>query len=83
MAEPKANVTDFPGPSTGSGDNTGGMALLGERIASLEAHLQHMATREDIEKNAKNTMKWVVGIMITSLIAAIAATAAVMGALIN
>ncbi len=49
----------------------------------LEAHLQHLATREDIEKSARNTMKWVVGIMITSLIAAVAATAAVMGAVVN
>ena len=83
MAEPQPNVSKFPGPRTGSGDNTSGTAALGERIASLEAHLQHLATREDIEKSARNTMKWVVGIMITSLIAAVAATAAVMGAVVN
>lgn len=59
------------------------MAEFGERIASLEAHLQHMATREDIEKNSRNAMKWVVGIMVTSLIAAVAATAAVMSALLR
>ena len=40
--------------------------------------MQHMATRADIERNAKNTLRWVVGIMIASLIAAVAATASVM-----
>jgi len=52
-------------------------------VASLEAHLQHLATREDIEKNARNTTKWTVGIMITSLIAAVAATATVVGVIVN
>ncbi len=45
--------------------------------------MQNLATREDIEKNAKNTMKWTVGIMLTSLITAVAATAAVVGVIVN
>ena len=45
--------------------------------------MQLMATREDIQRNSKNNLRWLVTIMITSLIAAVAATAAVMSALVG
>lgn len=52
--------------------------------------MQHLATkediakvREDIERISKNSLKWVVGIMITSLIASVAATATVMGVIVQ
>ena len=83
MGGPHANISRFPGRSVGSGDGGGGTGNLGERIASLEAHVQYLATKEDLERSSKNALKWVVGIMITSLLAAVAATAAVMGVILR
>jgi hypothetical protein len=56
-----------------------GASELKQRLATIEAHIEHFATREDIKDQANKSLKWTVGIMITSLIAAVSATAAVMG----
>lgn len=86
MGGPHSNVSQFPSTRRGSGnggDGANGANNLGERIASLEAHVQHLATKEDVEKSSKNLLKWMVGIMITSLLASVAATATVMGVIVQ
>ena len=78
MTQESKNVAQFPSsdpPTTAtSGGNGGGngrrLTAIEARLARLEAHLQHIATREDIEKlradiaeGQNNTLKWLVGII--------------------
>lgn len=64
------NVVDFPEgrPPPGGGGNGG--TGHGERLARIEARMEHVATREDLEKiktlieRKESTMlRWLLGIM--------------------
>ena len=72
------NVTAISRPSqrSGGGDGTNGS---GERLARIEARMENMATKEDIatlkaeiEKTGSTNLKWLLGTMITFVIAAVA-----------
>ena len=58
-----------------------GASEMKQRLATIEAHIEHFATREDITNQANKSLKWTVGIMITSIIAAVSAAAVVMSAI--
>ena len=78
MTRESKNVAQFPSsdpPTTATSGGSGGgngrrLTAIEARLARLEAHLQHIATREDIEKlradiaeGQNNTLKWLVGII--------------------
>lgn len=87
MTRPDSKVTqlptsDRPTTATSSGDGGGNdrLAAIEARLAGLEAHLQHVATREDVQKlrtelaEAQNNMlKWLLGVMATAGITLVAA----------
>ena len=65
-----ANVVDLPEgrPSPGGGGNGG--SGHGERLARIEARMEHVATREDlakietlIERKESTMLRWLLGIM--------------------
>lgn len=56
------NVTPLrPGQSTGS---NGGNGNYGERLARIEAKLEHMATREDIKTESNKMLLWFIGLLV-------------------
>lgn len=66
MAEPLEDIRSVPQgpPPPGNGHE------LRERVATLEAPLQYLATKEDIqaiqtliEKKANETLRWLIGIV--------------------
>lgn len=66
----RAEVIDLPEgrPSSGSGGNGG--TGHGERLARIEAKMEHVATREDlakievlIERKESTMLRWLLGIM--------------------
>ena len=69
MSRP-GNVVDLPEgrPSSGGGGNGG--PGHGERLARIEARMEHVATREDlakievlIERKESTMLRWLLGIM--------------------
>ena len=90
MTQTDRNVAQFPtsdppakfaSGGDGGGDGVSGrLAAIEARLTGLEAHLQHMATREDIQElrveNAKEhnkTLKWLIGVVVAALVALVAA----------
>ena len=71
------------GPGASEGGSDGSDGRLSERVAAIEAHLQHIATREDISNNSQKNLRWTVGIMIASLVAAVGATATVVATIVS
>lgn len=66
----------------GSGDDNGGGGgpRHGERLARIEAHLEHVATREDvaeikalIERKESTMLRWLVGVIAVAAISLLAA----------
>ena len=66
----RANVFDLPAgrPSSGGGGNGG--SDHGERLARIEAKMEHVATREDlkkvevlIERKESTMLRWLLGII--------------------
>lgn len=64
-----------PPPTEAAGGGDGGGQNLGGRIATLEAHLQHLATKEDIQRVEKliaqreaGLLRWLIGIITIALI---------------
>ena len=60
-------------PESGNGRN--GSSGVGERVASIEAHLQHLATKEDIgevktmiQKESKDMLRWLIGVVSLALL---------------
>ena len=60
-----------PVPADSSGGGGGGtddrLARVESRLAALEAHLQHLATKEDIQAMQNSMLKWCAGILITAI----------------
>lgn len=53
-------------------DKHGGMFVdVLARLARIEERLEHMATKEDLEKMGATIVKWVVGMIFASSVAAI------------
>jgi len=66
----------------GSGDDNGGGGgpRHGERLARIEAHLEHAATREDvaevkalIERKESTMLRWLIGIIAIAAVSLMAA----------
>ena len=56
--EGPGNVHAFPGaPPPGGGNGK----TLGERVAAIEAHMQHAATKADLTKMESTLVKWMLG----------------------
>ena len=49
------------GRPTGNGDSSG--PDYGERLAAIEAHLQHVATKADLKEMKSDLLKWQIGIL--------------------
>ena len=88
MTQPERKVTRLPtsdqpaiaASSSNGGGNGHRLAAIEARLAGLEAHMQHVATREDIQKlrteiaEAQNSMlKWLVGVMAAAGLTLVAA----------
>ena len=63
-------ITDFPTPKRPSGGGNGEFTW-GERIAAIEAHMSHMATKQDIsdlkaliEARESRLLKWMIGVAV-------------------
>jgi hypothetical protein len=79
MTDTSSNVHNFgvPGPVAQSSGGGGGNDV-GERIARLEARMEYLATKEDIqsirteiETASNKQLKWGIGILVTVVIAII------------
>ena len=65
MREVPKNVAPLrSGQSTGS---DGGGGDYGERLARIEAKLEHMATREDIKAETNKMLVWFIGLLFAIL----------------
>ena len=67
----RENVVPISSPG---GAGSGGSDDIGQRLARIEATIEHMATREDvadvktlIERNNATMTRWLVGILLTAL----------------
>ena len=68
MTDRESNVTSLPRPVTGNGGGNG--HDLHGRVSALEAHLQHLATKEDIQRvegliaqREASMLRWLIGIL--------------------
>ena len=80
MTDRRSKVTrlethrDFQGDNGGNGG--GRDDDLRERVAKIEAHMQHLATKADLQSMEAKMLKWQIGILITVVIASCLGTAA-------
>lgn len=51
-------------PSGGGGGDDRRLAAIEARLAGLDAHLQHLATKEDIQAMQSSMLKWGIGTII-------------------
>ena len=76
-------VDEEPAAAAGGGDGRGG-GNLGERLARVEAHLEHVATKEDVQtlktdlvdaigKKETSMLRWQIGIVVAAAVILIVA----------
>lgn len=73
--EPIQNIRPAPpapAPVPGNGNGTR-LRALEERLARIEAILPYLATREDLQKEINRLLRWLIGVLITSVLALVAA----------
>lgn len=82
-----SNVSQFPGGRNAPNGPPGGGGGFGERLARVEAHLEHTATREDvaevknlieqvktlIERKESTMLRWLIGIIAIAAVSLMAA----------
>ena len=77
MTDPADNVTSFhrprreaerPGGGNGNGYDKR-LRDLEQTVARIDERVQHLATREDLERMQKNLHKWISSSLIAALIA--------------
>ena len=79
---PLKSVVDPPVPaSPGGGGGDGRLAAIEARLSALEVHVTYLATKEDIQaihttiqSTSNKTLKWTLGIVISSMMVIAAAT---------
>lgn len=83
MNEP-GNVVDLPGSThpLRHGGSSGNGGSFGERLARVEAHIAHLATKEDvskvetlIERKVSSMQRWFMGLIAVSIVSLIATLA--------
>ena len=55
------------------GNGNGGGNGVRERLARLEAHMEHLATKADLQAMKSDLLKWMMGVIAVSTIALTAA----------
>ncbi|WP_424947543.1 hypothetical protein [Candidatus Spongiihabitans sp.] len=79
---PLKSVVDPPVPaSPGGGGGDGRLAAIETRLSALEVHVTYLATKEDIQaihttiqSTSNQTLKWLIGVLLSSMIAIAVAT---------
>lgn len=56
-----------------TGGTRGGGGTVEERLARIEATFPYLATREDLQKEINRLLRWLIGVLITSVLALVAA----------
>ncbi|MCY3819782.1 MAG: hypothetical protein OXH52_10545 [Gammaproteobacteria bacterium] len=60
-------------PPNGNGPSSSRLAAVEVRLAALEAHFEHVATKADLEKAKSDLIKWMMGAIAVSTMALTAA----------
>ena len=75
MNEEHDNIEPFHGSKRPSGHGPNG-GPSGERLARLEANMDHLATKADLQTLKSDLLKWQIGILVTAILVSCLGTAA-------